>query len=194
MDPNTKIETFCSLHDNLDFNEKLKVLKEHIYDEVTKPSMRQETPFYRLDVENGSQCCFGARVAKVLVDLGVLNPSSDMTIHFSLGRKFILVLLGLSRKQLELIFWACGAGSDQFCYTDYGSVNPARSPFGSYHWNRPVHEVLQKLIQIEKPPSKELFKQIVKRNPYFRHGKEVITQEQAYELILKENEKHELET
>lgn len=176
-----KIETDYGPLKDLSFSSRLQILHRYIFDEVTKPGMDQSIPYYYFcDKKNGHCCCFGARVAKVTVDLGIHKPSYMETIHFSLGRKFMMDLLGLSMSQLELLLWACGAGRDAFCY-ETATVYYGKSSFSETQWKTPVHEVLQKMLQIKNRPSNEILNTVrAKTNyPYF-----YITRDKVFDMLL----------
>ena len=82
----------------------------------------QKEPRY----EKGVPCCVGAHIAHHLL-------KEDSHIE---GIKAVLYKTGLNKMELELIFRGLGI----------------RYPFGSGSWSRPVAEVIEDLMKVEKKP------------------------------------------
>lgn len=174
-----------------DFKERLKTFILIVKNEVEKPDMDQQNPRYKNHAVIPHKCCFGARVCKAFWDQA---DNENLNIHdlydqtgalpadfnekrirnktgfyyedgYYLTREF----LSLSAMQLELVFWACGAGHERFAYYGGYEYEEEHSVFSSLQWSIEPAEFLVNLSQIETPPSEDFCDEIAALNEYVQY-------------------------
>lgn len=163
--------------ENSDFKEKLFRFISIIRSEIELPNMNQSRPVYYFTPENekpyNSECCFGARVGMAMIQEGLLERSQfDRGVHFKTGIDCSLRYLNLKILQLELLFWACGAGLERFAFYD-DIYDDDHGVFSSHQWVITPAKFLDNLSRIETEPSMDFCKQIAYFNdhpPYPRRN------------------------
>ena len=129
-------------------NSRIQEFFDNVKDYVLLPDMNQTHGyFYEGGVhgepgdEHGSNCCFGARVARGISEPEVImHPGTDQEYSrwdFSDGEEDMMEFLEVSERELTFMLWVCGAS---VC------------AFGSRNWDRPVEEVMKRFVQIENRP------------------------------------------